>query len=174
MWPFKKKRDVDTGSVELDIERQMETAMAKGVLLAVNALARRISVTDEEEKEYKPMGRMKRIDITMRLRVLFRKLRELEKMQAVDMKMMTDAMKSRMDPQAREDLDFDMKLEKRLRKNSLRLHTFMEEMLNHFEGDEENEGGDRRYVYSFLNTAAKILKGEIKAEEKKRKIEKAA
>jgi len=165
MWPFRKKKEVGGDSVELIIETQMETELAKGILLSVNALASRIAIIEEEEKEYKPMGRMKRIDIAMRLKVLFKKLRDLEEMMAVDMRMMTNEMKKNMDPLAREDLDFDMRIEKRLKTNSLRLHTLMEEMLNHFE-----KTGDRRYVYTFLNTAAKVLKGEIKSEKAKRKI----
>ncbi len=164
-WPWRKKKE----AAEFDVEAQIEKEYSKSLLKGVESLARKVGASTKEEKEYRPMPRMEREEIATRLNVMFRELKKLDMMQRIEIKQMIDAMKSVMDPEARKDLDFDLKIEKRLESQSINLEIFLDDMLVHF-----MKTGDRRYVYNFMRTAAKVLKGEIKAEEKKRKIRKAA
>ncbi len=164
-WPFGKKDD----AAEFDVEAQLEKKYSKDLLKAVNAIIRKVSASADEEKEFRPMPSMQREESAVRLKVLFSMLKKLDDMQRLEISQITDAMNSVMDPESRKDMDFDLRIEKRIENQTLSLEALLDGMLKHF-----RKTGDRRYVYNFLRIAAKILKGEIKAEKEKKKIAQAA
>jgi len=159
-WPFGKMKEE-----EFDAEAQMEREFSRDILKAVNKIARKVSASTDEEKEYRPMPKMRREECAVMLKVLFSMLKRLDDMQRIEIRQLIEAIKSVMDPLARRDMDFDLKIEKRIESQTLSLETLLDDMLRHF-----RKTGDRRYVYNFLQIAARVVKGEIKAEEKKKKL----